>query len=116
VYELDQDALDRNTPLVTDLRKDIINLKRNRLAFNDDRLHGAGANNESESRLSTLDECLAEVSDAECGAIRIFPSTDRLKSAELLFSITCKLTCNLEIADRVDIDIDVVARNDGLTA
>jgi hypothetical protein len=68
---LDEDALDRDPPLVRDVADDLGDLKRDRFALRHDGLHGARAHDVSEGRLCALYQSLAQIRDAECGAVRV---------------------------------------------
>ena len=68
---LDEDALDGDAPLVRDVADDLGDLERDRLALGHDGLHHARADDVTEGGLRTLDERLAEVRDAEGGAVGV---------------------------------------------
>lgn len=63
---LDQDALDGDTPLVCDVADDLGDLEGDGLPLGDNGLHSARTDDVAEGRLSTLDESLAQITDAEC--------------------------------------------------
>lgn len=67
---LDENALDRHSPLIGYVTNDFGDFERDGFAFRHDRLDGTGANNMSQGCLRTFDESLAEIRDAEGGAVR----------------------------------------------
>lgn len=68
---LDEDTLDGNTPFVGDVSDNFSDFECDGLAFGDDALDGAGANDVPEGCLGTLDESLAQIGDTEGGAIGV---------------------------------------------
>ena len=111
---LDEDALDGDTPLIGDVPYDFGNFECNGLALGNDALYGASTDDMAESRLSTLDKCLAQVRDAESSAVRV---------ADLEINDGVAIESG-EVRGRkfdmkkrdIHLDVYVVAGNDGLSS
>jgi hypothetical protein len=67
----DEDALDRDTPLVSDVAHDLGDLERDGLTLSDDGLHGARTDDVPQGGLRALGEGLPEVGDTEGGAVGV---------------------------------------------
>lgn len=68
---LDEDALDRDAPLVSDVAYNLGYLERDRFALGHDGLHRPCADDVPEGRLSALDESLAQVGDTKSRAVGV---------------------------------------------
>lgn len=66
---LDENALDRNTPLICNVTDNFGDLERDRFALGDDALYCTRTNDMPESGLRPLDESLSEISDTEGCAV-----------------------------------------------
>ena len=105
---LDEDALDRDAPLVRDVADDLRDLERDRLALGHDALHRARADDVPERRLRALDEGLAEVGDAERGAVRVrdLEVDDRVAAGDP------SAKGHERRSEDAHLDVDVVTRDD----
>jgi len=92
---LDEDTFNGHTPLVSNVPDNFGDLKGNSLALGDDTLYGARAYDMTERSLSTFNERLAEICDAECCSVGV---------------------ANLEVDDRVNFDVDVITSDDCLSS
>lgn len=88
---LDENRLDRDTPVLCNLRNELFDLVGDGLAFGNDALKRASANDGPEGRLRALNEGTLDVKDAEGRAVR---------------------RCNLPADHRVDLNVDVVLGHD----
>ncbi len=138
---LDEDALDRDAPLVRDVADDLGDLKCDRFTLRHDGLHRPRADDVSEGRLRALHQRLAQIRDAERGAVRVRDlEVDHRVAVRLLTrSVKCQgqgrkegrragamreregIRVELKGEERsgkgnVHFDVDIVASNDDLPA